>query len=73
MNAGMIISIPVLVGRNPNWPKEWGRDWYFCEAAAAAADAAMLKVQSVPIEFPSTFLTPFKSQYPSLTEETCLS
>lgn len=49
MNAGVMLPTPVLVRRNPNWPQEWERDWYFCEAAAAA----MLKVQRVPIKFPS--------------------
>lgn len=49
VNAGVMLPTPVLVRRDPNWPKEWERDWSFCEAAAAA----MLKVQSIPIKFPS--------------------
>lgn len=49
MNAGVMVPTPVLVRRDPNWPKEWERDWNFCESAATA----MLKVQSIPIKFPS--------------------
>ncbi|TYK07420.1 uncharacterized protein E5676_scaffold202G001470 [Cucumis melo var. makuwa] len=49
VNAGVMVPTPVLVRRDPNWPKEWERDWNFCESAATA----MLKVQSIPIKFPS--------------------
>ncbi|XP_038881939.1 uncharacterized protein LOC120073271 [Benincasa hispida] len=49
VNAGVMLPTPVLVRKDPNWPKEWERDWSFCEAAAAA----MLKVQSIPVKFPS--------------------
>ncbi|XP_022132814.1 uncharacterized protein LOC111005575 isoform X2 [Momordica charantia] len=49
VNAGVMLPTPVRVRRNPNWPKEWESDWYFCEAAAAA----MLKVQRAPTKFPS--------------------
>jgi ferredoxin len=48
VNAGVMVPTPVRARRNPKWPKEWERDWENCEASAAA----MLRIQSVPVEFP---------------------
>ncbi|KAI3871972.1 hypothetical protein MKX03_016745 [Papaver bracteatum] len=47
INAGVMISTPVRIRRNPKWPKEWERDWDICEAAASS----MLRAQSIPNEF----------------------
>ncbi|XP_050381994.1 uncharacterized protein LOC126798942 isoform X2 [Argentina anserina] len=44
-----MIPTPVRARRHPRWPKEWERNWDNCEASAAA----MLKIQSVPVKFPS--------------------
>ena len=49
VNAGVTVPTPVRARRNPKWPKEWERDWDICEASAAA----MLRIQSVPIQFPA--------------------
>jgi ferredoxin len=49
VNAGVMIPAPVRARRHPKWPKEWERNWESCEASAAA----MLKIQSVPLKFPS--------------------
>ncbi|XP_024187001.1 uncharacterized protein LOC112191810 isoform X1 [Rosa chinensis] len=49
VNAGVMISTPVRARRHPKWPKEWERNWNNCEASAAA----MLKIQSIPVKFPS--------------------
>lgn len=46
-NAGVMVSTPVRVKRNPKWPKEWKNNWEDCEASASA----MLRPQSVPLEF----------------------
>ncbi|KAF7147524.1 hypothetical protein RHSIM_Rhsim03G0070400 [Rhododendron simsii] len=49
INAGVMLPTPLRARRNPNWPKEWERDWESCEASASA----MLRVQSVPTKFPN--------------------
>ncbi|XP_077232090.1 uncharacterized protein LOC143866500 [Tasmannia lanceolata] len=47
VNAGVMVSTPVRMRKNPKWPKDWQMDWEVCEASALA----MLRPQSVPIEF----------------------
>ncbi|XP_077230382.1 uncharacterized protein LOC143866499 [Tasmannia lanceolata] len=47
VNAGVMVSTPVRTRKNPKWPKDWKMDWEVCEASALA----MLRPQSVPIEF----------------------
>ncbi|KAF8397919.1 hypothetical protein HHK36_016844 [Tetracentron sinense] len=49
VNAGVMVPTPVRARRNPKWPKEWEKDWEVCEASASA----MLRLQSVPLEFPN--------------------
>ncbi|XP_055961325.1 uncharacterized protein LOC130015369 [Mercurialis annua] len=49
VNAGVMLPTPVSARRNSKWPKEWETDWGICEASAAA----MLRIQSVPVKFPS--------------------
>ncbi|KAL5721197.1 hypothetical protein ACHQM5_013788 [Ranunculus cassubicifolius] len=53
INAGVMVSTPVRARRNKKWPKEWDSDWEVCEASAAA----MLGIQSSPLEFPSSRVT----------------
>ncbi|GMI65940.1 hypothetical protein HRI_000263300 [Hibiscus trionum] len=48
VNAGVMVPTPVRARRNPKWPKEWEREWDSCQASAAT----MLRIQSVPIQFP---------------------
>ena len=48
VNAGVMLPTPVRTQRNSKWPKEWERDWDSCEASAAT----MMKIQSVPVQFP---------------------
>ncbi|XP_015581580.2 uncharacterized protein LOC8263202 [Ricinus communis] len=49
VNAGVMLPTPVRAKRNSKWPKEWEKDWNTCEASAAA----MLRIQSIPVKFPS--------------------
>ncbi|XVF76166.1 hypothetical protein PTKIN_Ptkin13bG0244400 [Pterospermum kingtungense] len=48
VNAGVMLPTPARTRRNPKWPKEWEWDWDSCEASAAT----MMRIQSVPIQFP---------------------
>ncbi|XP_024186518.1 uncharacterized protein LOC112191406 [Rosa chinensis] len=49
VNAGVMMPAPVRARRHPKWPKEWERNWGSCEASAAD----MLRIQSIPVKFPS--------------------
>lgn len=50
VNAGVMLPTPTRTRRNPKWPKEWELDWDNCEAYAAN----MMRIQSVPVQFPVT-------------------
>ncbi|XP_040373128.1 uncharacterized protein LOC112193739 isoform X2 [Rosa chinensis] len=49
VNAGVMMPAPVRARRHPKWPKEWERNWGSSEASAAD----MLRIQSIPVKFPS--------------------
>jgi ferredoxin len=49
VNAGVMMPAPVRARRHPKWPKEWERNWGSCESSAAD----MLRIQSLPVKFPS--------------------
>ncbi|MBA0607969.1 hypothetical protein Godav_020225 [Gossypium davidsonii] len=48
VNAGVMVPTPVRTRRSSKWPKEWETDWDSCEASAAT----MMRIQSVPLQFP---------------------
>lgn len=49
VNAGVMMPAPVRARRHPKWPKQWERNWGSCESSAAD----MLRIQSLPVKFPS--------------------
>ena len=49
VNAGVMMPTPVRARRNPKWPKDWEGEWNSCEASAAT----MLRIQSIPVRFPT--------------------
>lgn len=50
INAGVMISTPARVRRDPRWPKSWEREWDRYEAAASD----MLRAKSLPVKFQSS-------------------
>ncbi|XVE61452.1 hypothetical protein DITRI_Ditri06bG0041300 [Diplodiscus trichospermus] len=48
VNGGVMLPTPVRTRRNSKWPKDWEGDWESCEASAAT----MMRIQSVPVQFP---------------------
>lgn len=48
-NAGLMVSTPVRVKKDPRWPKEWHKDWESYETRALT----MLDTQDAPVMFPS--------------------
>lgn len=50
VNAGVMLPTPASTRRKLKWPKDWERDWEFCQASAAA----MLRIQTIPPKFQNT-------------------
>lgn len=48
-NAGLMVSTPVRVKKDPRWPKEWHKDWESYQTSALT----MLDQQDAPVMFPS--------------------
>lgn len=48
-NAGLMVSTPVRVKKDPRWPNEWHEDWESYETRALT----MLDTQDAPVMFPS--------------------